>query len=66
MTTSGEGMEAALKETERTAEQAGLNHAETLELRLISEEMMTMLRSVTHELSARFWIDWEARCLPCT
>lgn len=30
LTTSGEGMEAALKETERTAEQAGLNHAETL------------------------------------
>lgn len=61
LTTSGEGMEAALKETERTAEQVGLDHAQTLELRLISEEMMAMLRSITHELSARFWIDWEDR-----
>ena len=32
-----------------------------LELRLIAEEMMTMVRSVTGELRANFWVEWEAQ-----
>lgn len=61
LTNAGEGMELALLEAEKAAEAASLPHNKMLELRLITEEMMDMLRSVTGELTAKFWLSWEKK-----
>ena len=55
----GEGMSLALQEAERVAEEAGLSHDNVLVLRLITEEMLAMLRSVTHNLKAEYWLVWD-------
>ena len=55
----GTGVEAALKETESAARFRGLNEKETMRLRMLTEEMMGLARSVTGELAAEFWIDSE-------
>ena len=55
----GNGMEAALLETESVARFRGLNEKETLRLRMLTEELMGMARSITGEMTATFWIDSE-------
>ena len=59
LTNAGEGMALALEEAEKAAAVASLPRDKMLELRLITEEMMAMLRSVTGELTAKFWLEWE-------
>ena len=61
LSNAGDGLEQALQETERAAEAAALSRSEMLELRLIAEEMMALLRSVTGELRAKFWLEWADR-----
>ncbi len=53
----GNGMETALKEAESVARFRGLNEKETLRLQMLTEEMMGLVRSVTGEMAASFWID---------
>ena len=55
----GNGMEAALNEAESVARFRGLNEKETMRLRMLTEEMLGLVRSVTGELAATFWIDSE-------
>ena len=57
----GNGMEAALAETESVARFRGLNEKETLRLQMMTEEMLGLVRSVTGELAASFWIDSEGK-----
>ena len=54
---SGRGLEEALNETEAVAVYKGLTKKDGLHLRLLTEEMMGMLRAVTGETEAVFWID---------
>ena len=51
------GIEEALNETERFAGYQRLGKKEALQLRLLSEEMMGMVKSIVGEFSARFWIE---------
>lgn len=57
LSSSGEGIEQALTEAERMAVESELPHDKVLEVRLIAEEMMSMLRSITDELRAEFHIE---------
>ena len=54
---SGSGQEKALAETEKAAAWCELTPTETLRARLIAEEMMSMIRSLSGEVNACFWIE---------
>lgn len=47
--------------TEMTASSSGLDRKNTLRLRLLAEEMMGLLRALTNEVKAKYWIEWENR-----
>lgn len=53
----GRGMDAALAQAEKTAQVLELSHREALHLRLLVEEMMSMLNSIIGKLEGRFWIE---------
>ena len=55
----GEGMEEALRQTEMAAAYRDLAPRESLRLRLLSEEMMGMLRTIVGEEPSRFWVESE-------
>ena len=55
----GRRMDAALAEADRVAAYKGLSPKSTLHLRLLIEEMMGMMRSITGETEGRFWIEDE-------
>ena len=55
----GNQMEAALKEAEKVAAYKGLSAKNALHLRLLTEEMMGMMRSITGETEGKFWIEDE-------
>ncbi len=57
----GEGMEEALRQTEKAAAYQGLTPKESLRLRLLSEEMMGMLRTIVGEGCSRFWVEAEKK-----
>lgn len=54
---NGENMEAALAEVEKVAAYKGLTGKNALHLRLLGEEMMGMMRSITGETEGKFWIE---------
>ncbi len=58
---TGEGIEAALAETEKAAVYRGLTAKETLRLRLLAEELFGMLRTIVGEKDARYWIEAEGK-----
>ena len=49
-------MEAALNQAEKVAAYKSLSPKNTLHLRLLTEEMMGMMRSITGETQGKFWI----------
>jgi len=57
VTSKGVGIETALDQTESVAVYNHLNKKQTLQLRLLVEEMMGMLQGLTGEKSADFWIE---------
>ena len=58
---SGNGFIDAGQETEQTAASLGLTNEETQYLCLITEEMLSMLRSVAGELNAEFWLEGDSK-----
>ena len=52
-------LDAILKESERVAEYNGLNHKQTLQLRLLCEELDGMLPNIIDDFEGEFWIDFE-------
>lgn len=54
---SGKRMETALDQVEKVAAYKGLSPKNTLHLRLLTEEMMSMMRSITGEPEGEFWIE---------
>ena len=53
----GTGMDDALVQAEKTAQYKGLQGRDALHLRLLTEEMLGMMRSITGEREGRFWIE---------
>ena len=58
---TGENMDEALTLTENTAQAMGLSSRDTLRLRLLAEEMMSMVRAVTGSFTADFWLEHEGK-----
>ena len=56
----GAQMETALKQADKVAAYKELSPRNTLHLRLLIEEMMGMMRSITGESEGLFWIEDEA------
>ena len=52
-------MEEALSQVDKTAAYKGLTGKNALHLRLLTEEMMGMMRSITGEAEGKFWIEDE-------
>ena len=50
-------MEAVLKTVDKVAAYKGLSGKNALHLRLLAEEMMGMMRSITGETDGKFWIE---------
>ena len=59
ISSSGEHMEAALAQAEKVAAYKGLNGKNALHLRLLTEEMMGMMRSIAGRVQGKFWIEDE-------
>lgn len=57
----GGGFQDALLQTEKAAAFRDLGRKETLQLRLCTEEMLSLERSVTGETTADFWLESEGR-----
>lgn len=53
------GFENAIEETARVAGYLNRNQKETVQLQVITEEMLSLARSVTGEMEAEFWIEAE-------
>ena len=53
----GRGMDDALVQAEKTAQYKELQARDALHLRLLTEEMLGMMRSITGEREGRFWIE---------
>ena len=53
----GNGYDKTIEETRKVAVYEGLDHRNSLKLQLCAEEMMSLARSVTGEMSASFWIE---------
>ena len=53
----GNGFHDALEHTKKVAVFCGMNHKDTLQLELMTEEMLSLARSVTGEMQASFWIE---------
>ena len=58
---NGAGMDSALDMTERLAEESGLSPKQMLHLRLLSEELMGMVRSIAGNVEAEYWLETEGR-----
>lgn len=59
VTNTGEGMTAALDQAAASAAYRGLSGKAALHLRLLAEEMLGMVRQITGETQAEFWIESE-------
>ena len=57
VSSKGNRMESALLQTEKVAAYKGLSQKNALHLRLLTEEMMGMMRSITGETEGDFWIE---------
>ena len=55
----GDGFEEALRQTEATAVYRSLPKKDAIHLRLLTEEMMGLLKALTGEHRAEFWIESE-------
>ncbi|MBE5808776.1 MAG: hypothetical protein E7317_10625 [Clostridiales bacterium] len=53
----GSHMDAALSQAEKVAVYKELSHADALHLRLLAEEMMSMMRAIAGRVDGSFWIE---------
>ena len=59
VTNTDDGIEAALSAAAKSAEYRGLERKSALHLRLLAEETLGMVRQITGETEAEFWIESE-------
>ncbi len=53
----GNGVKQALSVTEKAAEYGELDHKESIRLRLLSEELIGLMRGIAGDISSDFWIE---------
>ena len=58
---TGKGFENAVAETGKVAAYQGMSGKNVLHLELMTEEMLSLVRSVTGEMQASFWIETEGK-----
>ena len=58
---SGSGFQSAIEQTLKASQYRGLGHKEEMQLRLCTEEMLSLVRSVTGGLQADFWVESEEK-----
>jgi hypothetical protein len=56
---NGNGFKDALVQTEKTAQFLSIGPKDQLHLRLCTEEMLSLARSITGEMKASFWLESE-------
>ncbi len=61
VSSSGTGIEKALEITELFSRTEGLKKRDTLHLRLLAEETLGMVRSITEDFNAMFWVQGDSR-----
>ena len=59
VTNTGDGVAEAVKQTELVANFKSLSKTDSIHLLLLAEEMMGMMKALTGEQEADFWIDDE-------
>ena len=52
-----EGHDKAIREVKKVADYEGLEHKESMQLQLLAEEMLGLLKSVAGDVKASFWIE---------
>lgn len=52
------GFSEAVKEAQKVAAYKGLNQKDSLRLQLCTEEVLSLVRSITGEIEASFWIEF--------
>jgi hypothetical protein len=57
VSSKGSQMETALDQVDKVTAYKGLGKKDALHLRLLAEEMMAMMRSITGETQGKFWIE---------
>ena len=57
----GNGFDKAIEESKKVAVYMELNQKDSLQLQLLTEEMLSLVRIVTGEMQATFWIETELR-----
>ncbi len=57
VSSKGEGAEDALNQADATAAFKGLNKKQSMHIRLLTEEMMSLVQALTGEKEADFWIE---------
>ena len=56
------GFDEALEQTKKSADFRGISHLQAVQLQLMTEEMLSMARSITGNLQASFWAESEGQC----
>ena len=56
---NGKGFEDAVEQSKKVAEYEGLEDMHSLQLQMLTEEMLSLARSLTGETHAAFWIELE-------
>ena len=51
------GFSDAVKEAQKVADYTGMNQKDSLHLQLCTEEVLSLVRSITGEIKASFWIE---------
>ncbi len=59
VTNQGNGMEEALTMSEKAGQNSGLTRKELLRLRLLSEELFTLVRSIAGDPEVYYWMEYE-------
>ena len=59
ITNHGDGFEQALEETRKVSAYKGLGQKDSLHMTLFTEEMLSMARIVSGDMTAYFWIETE-------
>lgn len=62
ITNAPDQIKKALILAEKTAAYKELSHKDSLTLRLLTEEMMSMVRAITGNMEGKFWIEDEDNC----
>lgn len=57
----GSGFSSAVELTKKVAAYEGLKRKDSVKLQMLTEEMLSLARSVTGEMTASFWIEFENR-----